>query len=67
MIIATVYMPPPSSTWDKNKYKKLIKNAAKNMRTSLQTAEDKVKRIIIHGDINSDADWENMEIHGVDN
>ena len=49
IIIATIYMPPQTKTWEKERYTELIENTTKSIRALLQHTEDKAKRIILNG------------------
>ena len=67
IIIATIYMPPQTKTWEKERYTELIENTTKSIRALLQHTEDKAKRIILNGDFNSNVNWESMETKGNEN
>ena len=67
IIIATVYMPPQTRTWEKEMYTEMMENTTKSIRTLLQNTEDKAKRIILNGDFNCNVNWESMETKGAEN
>ena len=57
IIITTIYMPPQTKTWDQDKYKELVKNTIKYIRTLFQHTEEKSYRIILNRDCNIHVNW----------
>ena len=62
IIVANVYMPPKTNTWERSEYEDMAENTIQSLKTLLNRMEEKSKRIILTGDFNSNINWNTLDV-----
>ena len=61
IIIATLYMPPHTRTWDTEDYKELTNHTIRSLENLVNMTTNKNIGLILTGDFNSNIDWNELE------